>query len=157
MRKPRDQKPALEALEDRLVPSTFRSYDGTDNNALHPLWGSAGSQLLRVAPAAYADGVSSPAGAGRPGARDVSNAVMAEVHEVLNGRLLSDYVYVFGQFIDHDLDLTVTASPAEAFNIPVPQGDPFFDPQGTGTRVIGMNRSAYDPATGTGPATPASR
>lgn len=155
-RRARLVRPALtvEQLEDRCVPSTFRSYDGSGNNLLHPAWGSASSQLLRIAPAAYADGVSAPAGTDRPGARAISNAVMAEVEEVLNERLLSDFVYVFGQFVDHDLDLTVSASPAEALNIPVPQGDPFFDPAGTGTRVIGMTRSAYDPTTGTGPGNP---
>src|SRR5260370_22638268 len=35
-------------------------------------------------------------------------------------------------------------------NIPVPTGDPFFDPNGTGNQVIGFNRSVFDPATGTG-------
>ncbi len=140
----------LETLEDRCVlASGFRAFDGTGNNLLHDGWGSAGSQLIRIAPPAYADGVSAPAGAGRPGAREVSNAVMAETAETLNGRSMSDYVYVFGQFIDHDLGLTVAASPAERFDIPIPQGDPWFDPAGTGTRTMGMTRSAYDPATGT--------
>lgn len=147
-------RPQIEFLEERSLLSGYRTFDGTGNNLLYPLWGSAGSQLLRVAPADYGDGVSSPAGADRPGARAVSNAVMAEAEEVLNERFLSDYVYVFGQFLDHDLGLTVTAGPAEAFSIPVPRGDPFFDPAGTGTRVIGMNRSAYDPATGTRPGNP---
>jgi hypothetical protein len=147
-------RPRIEPLEERCVLSGYRSFDGIGNNLLHPAWGSAGSQLLRLSPAAYGDGVSTPAGADRPGARAVSNAVMAEVEEELNERLMSDFVYVFGQFVDHDLGLTVTASPAEAFHIPVPQGDPFFDPAGTGTRVIGMNRSAFDPATGTGTGNP---
>ncbi|MCI0456499.1 MAG: peroxidase [Gemmataceae bacterium] len=153
IRRPRSpHRPAgrlqVEQLEDRsLLSASFRTFDGTGNNLLHPLLGSAGTQLLRIAPADYGDGVSTPAGADRPSARVISNTVMAETREVLNERLLSDFVYVFGQFVDHDLDLTGNASPAEAFNIPVPQGDPYFDPSGTGTRVIGMNRSAYDPAT----------
>lgn len=144
----------LEPLEDRCVLSAgFRTFDGTGNNPLHPGWGSADTQLLRVAPAAYGDGVSSPAGAGRPGARAISNAVVAETEEVLNDRSLSDFIYVFGQMVDHDLDLTQTA-PGQPFHIPVPAGDPFFDPAGTGTRVIPMNRSRSDPATGTGVGNP---
>ncbi|MBY0228489.1 MAG: peroxidase [Gemmataceae bacterium] len=145
----------LETLEDRCVLASdilandFRTFDGTGNNLLRDGWGSAGSQLIRVAPAAYADGISAPAGAGRPGAREVSNAVMAETQETLNDRSMSDYIYVFGQFIDHDLGLTLAASPAERFDIAIPQGDPWFDPAGTGTRTMGMTRSAYDPATGT--------
>jgi hypothetical protein len=40
------------------------------------------------------------------------------------------YSYVWGQFLDHDLDLTTGADPVEPFNILVPPGDPFFDPAG---------------------------
>ena len=46
----------------------FRSIDGTGNNLANPDWGAAGTDLLRIAPAAYADGVSAPAGADRPSA-----------------------------------------------------------------------------------------
>ena len=56
-------------------------------------------------------------------------------------------IYAWGQFIDHDLDLTGNAT--QAFNIPVPTGDPSFDPNGTGTQIIPLNRSISDPATGT--------
>jgi hypothetical protein len=66
---------------------------------------------------------------------------------------MSDWIWQWGQFIDHDLDLTPT-DPSSPANIPVPTGDPFFDPNGTGTQVIGFNRSVHDPATGTGPGNP---
>jgi hypothetical protein len=125
----------------------FRTVDGVGNNRLHPLWGSEGTQLLRIAPADYGDGVSTPAGADRPSARVISNALMAETEEVLNERNLSDFIYVFGQFLDHDLSLTPNATPADPFNISVPAGD-LFDPSGTGTQVIRMNRSQFDPSTG---------
>ena len=77
-------RPQLQALEDRRLLSgsvsttttstgagafDVRSIDGTGNNLAHPDWGSAGVDLLRIAPAAYADGVSTPAGADRPSAR----------------------------------------------------------------------------------------
>jgi hypothetical protein len=137
-------------LEDRCVPASLTySIDGTGNNPLHPAWGSTDQQLLRAAPAAYADGISAPAGANRPSARAVSNAVSAHVAgETKNNRDLSAYIYVWGQFLDHDLDLTQSASPAQPFDIPVPSGDPYFDPAGTGTQVIPLDRSVYDPATG---------
>jgi hypothetical protein len=61
--------------------------------------------------------------------------------------MLSDWIYGWGQFIDHDLDLT--SSGDVAFDIPVPQGDPDFDPTGTGTAVIYFNRSLYDARSGT--------
>src|SRR5207248_3356431 len=98
--------------------AAFRSADGTVNNLAHPDWGAAGSDLLRLAPAAYADGVSTPAGANRPGARVISNALSdqtdpnnpSEDLNTVNHKSLSDYSYVFGQFLDHDLDLTTANS-----------------------------------------------
>src|SRR5947209_10933471 len=118
---------------------------------MHAGWGAAGTDLLRVAPAAYSDGVSTPAGASRPGARVISNTIADQGdRDIISDRDLSAMIYAWGQFIDHDLDLTPNASPAQPFNIPVPAGDPAFDPAGTGTQVIPLNRSAYDPATGTG-------
>lgn len=140
----------IEPLEFRwLMTVEYRSIDGTGNNLAHPEWGSAGQSLLRLAASAYADGLSAPAGASRPSARIVSNGIAAHPDdEMLNSRFLAAYGYSWGQFIDHDLDLTQGASPAEPFNIAVPAGDPFFDPNNTGTQVIPLNRSVYDPATG---------
>src|SRR5207247_10628780 len=69
IRRRRGFRPGLEQLEDRCVPSGMvRSYDGAGNNLLHPDWGSVGVQLLRAAPAQYADGISTPAGADLPSA-----------------------------------------------------------------------------------------
>jgi hypothetical protein len=144
-------------MEDRCQPaaSAVRSIDGTGNNLAHPAWGSTDEQLLRVAPAQYADGVSAPAGANRPSARAVSNALAAHVAtDTPDDRDLTAYIYVWGQFLDHDLDLTGAASPAQPFNVPVPTGDPSFDPAGTGTQVVPLTRSVYDPTTGTSTANP---
>jgi hypothetical protein len=126
----------------------IRTYDGGGNNAANPNWGKAGTDLLRTAPAAYGDGISSLAGSDRPGSRDISNAVSAQSSDVPNALNLSDWIYGWGQFIDHDLDLTPVGN--EPINIHVPLGDPWFDPNGTGTQVIFDSRSIWDPATGTG-------
>lgn len=140
----------LEPLEERaLLAVGVRSITGDGNNLLHPDWGSTGEQLLRIAPAAYGDGASTPAGDDRPGAREISNLVSAQAGDVLNDRNLSGMIYAWGQFIDHDIDLTPNADPAELLPIPVPAGDPFFDPQATGAQSIGFARSVYDSATGT--------
>src|SRR5205085_336199 len=65
-----------EALEARALPSTvLYSADGSGNNLTNTQWGAALTDLLRIAPAAYADGVSAPAGAGLPGARLISNVL----------------------------------------------------------------------------------
>src|SRR5262245_5091317 len=71
----------VELLEPRclLDASVFRSIDGTGNNLTNPEWGSTLEQLLRVAPADYGDGISTPAGADRPSAREISNVLAAHV------------------------------------------------------------------------------
>lgn len=129
-------------------PPPVRSIDGTDNNLQHVDWGSAGIQLLRMASPEYSDGIAEPAGVDRASAREISNLVAAQSESILNDRGLTDLVWQWGQFLDHDIDLTGSAEPAEAFPIEVPAGDPFFDPFGTGTQTIGLNRSVYDASTG---------
>jgi hypothetical protein len=122
-------------------------YDGRGNNQQHPQWGQAGNQLLRTAPAAYSDGMSAPAGHDRPNARLISNTLSAQSEEEKgedaprNRRDMSDWIYGWGQFIDHDLGLTNTGS--TPLDIKVPTGDPLFDPNRTGTQVISLKRSNF--------------
>jgi hypothetical protein len=111
------------------------------------VWGTAGFDLMRFAPAAYADSITSPAGAARPSARFISNTVCDAPEGIPNARSLSDWIYGWGQFVDHDLDLTQSAD--TAFDIPVPPSDPYFDPDNTGTAFIYFSRSIYDAMTGT--------
>lgn len=138
----------LEELESRRLMSgdlPIRSLDGTGNNLANPAWGTAGSPYLRITTPAYADGRSAPAGAARPSARAVSNGLSAHPAgvEIENDRDMSAFVYAWGQFIDHDLDLTNSAEPMELFSITVPTGDPSFDPAGTGTQTIPLTRSEF--------------
>ena len=128
----------------------YRSFDGKNNNAAHPLWGSASSDYLReISGAHYADGISAPTGANRPSARAISNALVAQGDvSTADQRGLSTCVYEFGQFLDHDIGLAAGGT-TEAFDIAVPAGDPWFDPASTGTMKIWMDRSAFNPNTGT--------
>lgn len=123
------------------------SLDGKLNNAGHTTWGVAGADLMRFAAAGYGDGLSTPAGSTRPSARLISNTLCEHTTTLPNSRNLSDWIYGWGQFIDHDLDLTTSGD--VAFDIAVPVGDPSFDPNGTGTAQIFLNRSIYNSATGT--------
>ncbi len=146
-----------EHLEERCVLDV-RSITGAGNNVAHPDWGSANVALLRVGPVRYADGISAPApqgGVGRPSPRVISNTIVAQTtpERVISDRFMAAMIYGWGQFIDHDLDLTTTNS-AEPFNVPVPKGDPFFDPNSTGTQVIFFNRSKSVPGTGTSTSNP---
>ncbi|HEX8203744.1 MAG TPA: peroxidase family protein, partial [Isosphaeraceae bacterium] len=116
-----------------------------------PEWGSTFEDQLRTAPAGYADGVSAPAGPFRPSARLVSTTIATDTSNgnTPNDRFLSAIVSAWGQFIDHDLDLTPGGDRAQAFPITVPPGDPVFDPGRTGTQVLPFTRSRFDPKTGT--------
>lgn len=135
---------------DAAVPeSEIRSIDGTGNNLENPDAGSAHSTLLRTSTAQYGDGISTPAGEDRPSAREISNVLAAQETTDTNDRGLTDLTWLFGQFIDHDIDLTEPGADAESFDIEVPTGDPFFDPLGTGEATISLTRSNTDASTGT--------
>ncbi|QDT40801.1 peroxidase [Gimesia alba] len=127
----------------------YASIDGTGNNIDNPELGSVGTQLIRLAEADYGDGLSTPGGEDRPSAREISNVIAAVDSYETNDRYLTDILWVWGQFIDHDITLTEAAhdedgNPLESFPIDVPTGDPFFDPDGSGDDVIGLNRSAFE-------------
>ena len=134
--------------EPAHFPGEFRTIDGTLNNPGNDTWGAAGIRLLRITPADYADGAHDPAGAIRVSAREVSNAIAAQVTTEPNANNASDYLWQWGQFLDHDIDETPIADPAEAFDIEVPEGDPWFDPAGDGDRTIGLDRSAWEMSNG---------
>lgn len=124
-------------------PNEFRSIDGSGNNAQSPEWGAADRAMRRLVAPIYADATHDPSGPGRPNARSVSNAVAAQVGSIPNSQGVSDFVWMWGQFLDHDIVETPIASPAEPFDIRVPAGDPWFDPNGTGLMTISLDRSGY--------------
>lgn len=121
----------------------LRSYSGSNNNRNQPTWGQAGTPFKRGSGIGYGDGLDTPAGADRPSARRISNRIAASTGARPNSRNLSDYIWQWGQFLDHDLDLTLSATPAESFPIPVPVGDLYFDPNSTGVMTIPLSRSFY--------------
>ena len=135
---------------NRVMFGSFeaRSYDGANNNLSNPDWGATFEHLQRLGGSDYGNGYSSLAGSTRPNARQVSNNLADQGDVSLpNGFGGTDFVWQWGQFIDHDLDLTDGAE--ESADIPIPSGDPFFDPDGTGTQVLGFSRALFDPDTGT--------
>ncbi|MEO6871627.1 MAG: peroxidase family protein [Chthoniobacterales bacterium] len=125
-------------------PHEFRAIDGTGNNLIDPTLGAANTPLLRKTTVAYGDGMGTPAGAGEPDARAISNDMCAQDGSLLNTHRASDFLWAWGQFVDHDIDLTPTSSPAERFDILIPAGDPWFDPDDTGTQIMECDRSIYD-------------
>jgi len=128
----------------------YRSIDGSGNNRDDAEIGAAFTDLLRLVDSDYGDSISSLAGEGRPSPRAIGNSVSAQEGSIPNTLGASDYLWQWGQFLDHDIDLTDGTDPPEFTDIVVPQGDPFFDPDGTGAQVIPFNRSIYNESTGTG-------
>lgn len=143
----RDRSPSIDRVF-RELRREVRSFDGSGNNLDNPEIGATFIHLMRLAPAAYSDGISRMAGAERPSARSVSNAVIAQDALMPNPQRLTDMFWQWGQFLDHDVDLTDGANPPEPANISVPLGDPFFDPLSSGVVEIEFNRSLYDVDTG---------
>ena len=129
-------------------PFEHRSMNGEGNNADYPDWGMAGTALLKLAPNSYTDGISTPT-TSRPNPRTISNLVFAQDESVPNSSGASDITWQWGQFIDHDITLSLDNT-EEPFPISVPRGDPVFDPQGTGQASIHLDRSVFDLETGTG-------
>ncbi|MFQ5446882.1 MAG: peroxidase family protein, partial [Saprospiraceae bacterium] len=144
--------PMLLALAHAGSAQEYRTIDGTGNNLIHPEWGAVGVHVINGT-IGYADGISAPTGPDWPNPRFVSNALFAQSTLVNDNRGLSAYAWGWGQFIDHCITLSPNR-PGEEMNIAVPPYDAYFDPAGTGTAVIPMERSDYDPATGTGTSNP---
>lgn len=124
----------------------FRRLDGTYNNLKHPTWGAKDTPLLRKTPVAYADGYSSLAkrGVNSPNPREISNLLCHQDIPTENSADLSDFVWVWGQFLDHEIDLTEAAEPSENADIPIPEDEPYH----TGASMIPFKRSAYAFTTG---------
>jgi len=123
----------------------YRSVSGWGNNIHHPDRGAVGAAFLRRTPVGYPDGVNTPSGVTRPSARVVSNQVCRQVGSALNAQRLTDIAWLWGQFLNHDLNLIPAADPLERFPIEVPADDTAFPPGS----VIPLSRSAYDVSTGT--------
>ncbi len=132
-----------------LSAQEVRNIDGSANNLLHPEWGAVHSPILRITSNGYSDSISVPAGLNRPNPRHISNVLFAQ-SELINDPLgLSDFAWVFGQFIDHDITLIHDSEdPSDFMPIRVPMGDTHFDPMGTGEVMIPLMRNAADPTSG---------
>ena len=127
-------------------PNEFRTIDGTNNNCRYPEWGSAPIDLLRLTKVGYDDGREEPKDANRPNVRDISNIVADQGGGDIiytRGRKYSDALWQWGQFLDHDLDLTPVVDPVEEYNIKIPEGDVHFDPEETGNATMSLERSLY--------------
>ncbi len=111
----------------------FRTINGSNN---HPEdLGKTESRLIRLLDPAFEDGYSLPRGITEnqpnnpfigpsrlPNPRKISNAISAQSKSVPNYLNASDWIWQWGQFLDHDLDLNEGSQ--EPFFIPVDPNDP---------------------------------
>lgn len=123
-----------------------RSFDGYGNNLQNREWGTAHSPALRITSTNYSDGIGEINDEGLPMPRMVSNMLFAQDDNINDEYNLSDFVWVFGQFIDHDITL-IENDAAQTVLLSVPQDDEWFAPndfiitarnkvaEGTGTSV----------------------
>lgn len=115
-----------------------RSLDGSKNNPFLPLTGAVGSELVRLAPVRYQDGLGIPVQGPNP--REISNLMMSQKGLESNAMGLSAAVWVFGQFIHSDLAF-VPDNVNEPYPIVTPSGDPLGP-------SINYYRSTYSDASG---------
>ena len=127
---------------------SHRSIDGSNNHPEILTLGAAGTPLRRASPPDYADGIGSMAGHDRPSARVISNAVCADTQAAINVLGASDMLWQWGQFLDHDIDLTEANAPFGPAHILPETGDTWFDPESTGLSQIDFFRSSAYPGTG---------
>ncbi len=139
---PGDTDPGSVATQ---VVAAARTLDGRDNNPQAPARGQAGTPYLRLAPAAYPDGRGAIVGG--PPARYVSNRIFTDNGQNLfSERDLSQWVWIWGQFIDHDVGLR-----DETKGEPAPIRFDARDPleRFRSDRDISFARSPAAPGTGT--------
>lgn len=124
----------------------FSPMDGLGNNAEHPNWGQKNRPYTRVAPFAYADGVAEIQGG--PPARYISNRVFNDNGQNLfSENSVSQWGWVWGQFLDHTFGLRQEEPGGEKAPIPFDAKDPlerFRNDLG----VIDFTRTPAAPGTG---------
>lgn len=147
----------LDPYDLGLDPEDLNSpINGVGNNLINPNLGAAGSAFRDRVPLDYANGFSTPAGQNRPNPREISNAISQQEGLVPEPRGLTNLIWGWGQFLDHDITLNpdVPEEEAEAeglvVEIEIPEGDPALNP----TNVISLRESQFLEGTGTGPDNP---
>ena len=144
MRLPVRSEQKIESIEEFKFPENVRSIDGSHNNLANSAWGQSDIPFLRLAPVSYADGKTSLSRPNSESPRVISNSVVKmDGDKTPLGASVSDMFWQWGQFLDHDLTLTPEVAPAERADIAIPVGDPWFDPNAQGSKVMHFGRSIY--------------
>lgn len=126
-----------------LYSQENRTFTGEGNNLLNVELGATNTQLQRQTTVNYADGVSQINDSNLPSPRVISNYVFDQTENIFDNHNLSDYVWVFGQFINHDITL-VESNISEPVFLDIPDDDTHFSP----SEFILTSRNRAIPGTG---------
>ncbi|KAM9807754.1 dual oxidase 1 [Neosynchiropus ocellatus] len=131
-------------------------FDGWYNSLGYPRRGSVGSRLLRFVPAQYQDGVyqalQEPA---LPNPRKLSRLLTRGPSGLPSARNQTVISLFFGYHVVFEVSNSRTPGcPPEFLNIPVPKGDPVFDPSHTGKVLLPFQRGPWDKESGQSPSNP---
>lgn len=139
---PSTSSPAPEPQANAVLVA--RNFTGYGNNYQFPGRGSVDSLLARKIPAVTSGGALARQGPVFPSPRHVSNIACKAtgLHPSLQGH--TNMVWLWGQFVDHELDLTPTQSGGETADI-LTVVDAAEDYPG---RVISFSRSIYSDVSG---------
>ena len=122
------------------VDNQYRTADGTNNNLTQTTLGSANTAFTTIVDKDPERMLEGSEVASLPNVRDISNAIAAQTETTVNDKGLSDMFWIYGQFLDHDINLTPTSA-TDTAPIEIPKGDAFFDPFNTGTQEMDFHRS----------------
>uniref|UniRef100_A0AAV2L6E6 NAD(P)H oxidase (H2O2-forming) n=1 Tax=Knipowitschia caucasica TaxID=637954 RepID=A0AAV2L6E6_KNICA len=131
-------------------------FDGWYNSLASPKRGAVGSQLVRLLPARFWDGVYQPLQEPQlPNPRALSRALTQGPPGLPSARNQTVLSLFFGYHVAFEIfDSRNPGCPPEFMNIPVPKGDPVFDPSSTGKVLLPYQRGQYAGETGQSPSNP---
>ncbi len=147
-------KGACEDKPNREVINTYlyRTMNGSYNSFYDVNKGKAHTPFIRrYNNAAYDIDGQSMVDRGNP--RDISNLVCQQNENIPDPDGLSNMVFTFLQFLDHDITATEEGND-ELAPISIPAGDPYFDPFNTGQESLPFTRVAFEEGTGTDQSNP---
>lgn len=131
-------------------------FDGWYNSLGYPRRGAVGSHLMRLVPAYYWDGVYQPVQEPLlPNPRKLSRLLAEGPSGLPSARNQTVLSLFFGYHVAFEMfDSRTPGCPPEFMNIPVPKGDPVFDPTSTGTVLLPFQRGPWDKESGQSPSNP---
>ncbi|XP_076588963.1 dual oxidase 1 [Chaetodon auriga] len=138
------------------IPWEVPRFDGWYNSLGYPKRGAVGSHLVRLVPAQYRDGVYQPVQEPLlPNARKLSSLLAGGPSGLPSTRNQTVLSLFFGYHVAFELfDSRTPGCPPEFMNIPVPKGDPVFDPAATGKVLLPFQRGPWDKESGQSPSNP---